>query len=95
MDNTSLWVVVHSLSKELTVDKLVSIKGTRDDDSLSSYNHNSLTIEEFFGNNGGKSTKEMAFTIDNDFFLKHPRYLLLFSFCLLTKIKYLFGICLN
>jgi len=71
MDSTSSWVVYHLLSHEFREFNLVSEEGSRDVNRFTSNNNDSLSAEEFLGNDGSKSSEQMAFTIDNDFLFKH------------------------
>jgi len=71
MDSTSSWVVNHLLSHEFGEFNLVSEEGARNVDLFSSDNNDSLTAKELLGNDGSKSSEQMAFTIDNDFLFEH------------------------
>jgi len=71
VDSTSSWVVNHLLSHEFGEFNLVSEERSRDVDLFSSDDNDSLAAEEFFSNDGSESSKEMAFTIDDNFLFEH------------------------
>jgi len=71
VDNTSSGVVDHLLSHEFRELDLVSEEGAGDVDSFSSDDDDSLSAEEFLGDDGSESSEQMALGVDNDFLFKH------------------------
>jgi len=71
MDDTSSGVVDHLLSHEFRELDLVSEEGARDVDSFGSDDDDSLSAEEFLGDDGSESSEQMALGVDNDFLFKH------------------------
>ena len=71
MNDTSSWVVEHSLLQEFGVHNFVSVEGARHQDFLASDDNDSLSVEELLGDDGSESTKKMTFAVNNNFFLKH------------------------
>lgn len=71
VSGTSSGVMDHLLSHELGELDLVSEEGSRDIDSFSSDDNDSLAAEELFGDDGSQSTEEVTLSVNDDFFLKH------------------------
>ena len=71
VDSTSSGVVDHLLSHVFRELDLVSEEGAGDVDSFRSDDNDSLTGEEFLGDDGSESAEQMAFSVDDNFLFKH------------------------
>jgi hypothetical protein len=71
MDMCPLGVCHSSLVFELSSLEVVSEQRSRSEQLVTSDNGNFLPVEELLGNNRSQSAKQVALSIDNQFFLKH------------------------
>jgi hypothetical protein len=64
---------VSCLVEELVELQLVSEERTRLEESLASYNNDSLPVLELLGNFGCKSTNQVASAVDNNLLFEHTK----------------------
>ena len=71
MLDPSSWVVRRSLVQELVELHFVSKERARFVQRLATDNNHSLAVQQLLGHNGGQTTHQVTFSVDNYQFFKH------------------------